>query len=685
VTLAAHGDFETKSVLDLREVALHNYVRHPTTDVWCLSWAIGDMEPEVWTPGQPCPERLRQHIEAGGEFHAWNAPFEMAVWAEIMVKRYGFPPLKPEQVFCVMAKSYAMGLPGALEDAALALGLHVLKDTEGRSLMLRMARPRKVHYRTPESKGVPLWDHNEHDTEWWDEPEKRARLYAYCQQDTRVEREVDKRLMPLSEKERRIWLLDYKINQKGIAVDRPSAEAAIRMAEKLKTKYDAQMADATGGAAQTCNALIPIKQWLNDHGCPVDSLAKQDLADLLPCETLTSEVRRVLTLRQEAAKASTAKFAVMTKIAGGDDRVRNLFQYHGAATGRWAGRKVQAHNLPRDVPPTEIVDRILEHVRNGGHEAIDLIYGSPMTVLSRCLRGFFVPAKGKLLVGGDYSAIEGRGTAWIAGEEWKLKAFRAADAGTGPGIYELGASRILHVPVETIKDPSFERQAYGKVPELALGYQGGVGAFQTMAKTYGVQVTDEEAERIKLEWRALHPKTKATWSALQDAAVDAVRRPGEVFQAGHPSRPVKFKKVGSFLWCLLPSGRALCYPYPKLLPGKFGEQLTYMTVPSPDDKKKGKIIADPHNTATWARVGTYGGSLLENVVQAVCRDLLAEAMLRLDDAGWDVVLHVHDEIVSEEGIMADPQNMTAIMGVVPEWAREFPIAVKCKAMTRYGK
>src|SRR5690606_9535547 len=306
------------------------------------------------------------------------------------------------------------------------------------------------------------------------------RLYEYCKQDVRVERELHKRLMPLSEQERRIWLLDYHINQRGVAIDRPSVEAAISMAETLKADYDRQMAEATGGAVETCSALIPLKEWLAERGLPEprDGLDKQTVVDLMARDDLTPEVRLVLTLRQEAAKASTAKLTPMVKVAGEDDRLRNLFQYHGAATGRWAGRKVQPHNLPRDVPPAEVVERILEHVRNGEHDAIDMIYGSPMSVLSRCLRGFFVPAPGKVLVGGDYSAIEGRGTAWIAGEEWKLAAFRAADAGTGPGIYELTAGKILGIPPEKVNKE--QRQAYGKVPELALGYQGGVGAFQTM-------------------------------------------------------------------------------------------------------------------------------------------------------------------------------------------------------------
>lgn len=683
-----HIDFETRSALDLKEVGLHNYARHSTTDVWCVAWALGDMEPEVIDPrhvNKWGPQFL-DAVRTGGTVVAYNAPFELAIWNEIMVKRYGWPELKPEQTFCTMAQAYAMGLPGNLQDAALAMGLHVLKDTEGRALMLRMARPRSVEY----GRCVDALGEQEVSYVWWDDPERLARLYAYCQQDVRVERELHKRLMPLSEKERRIWLLDYKINQKGVRIDRPVVQAAVNMAEQLKSEFNKEMKEATGGAAETCSSLIPIKQWLSAHGLPEaqDGLDKQVTAELLAREELTPEVRRVLTLRQEASKASTAKFGKMLSLAGDDDRVRNWAQYHGAATGRWAGRGIQPHNLPRDVPPAEVVERILEHVRNGEHEAIDTIYGSPMSMLSRCIRGFFVPAPGKLLVGGDYSAIEGRGGAWFAGEEWKLKVFRDYDAGTGPGVYELMAARILHVPVASIKDPSFERQAYGKVPELFLLYQGGVGAFQQGARTYGVKVDDEKAEEIKVEWRALHPRIKATWYALQDAALNAVRQPGQVFQAGHPKRAAKFRKVGSFLWCLLPSGRALCYPYPKIVPGLYGDQLTYMCVPSPDDKKKGKIIHDPANSATWARVGTYGGSLLENINQGLCRDLLAEAMLRLDAAGFSVALHVHDEIVCEtDELTAGPDAivMTQVVGEVPSWAKDFPVAVKCKARARYGK
>jgi len=669
-----HIDFETRSAVDLREVGLYNYARHPTTDVWCLGYALDDDEAHTLNGAFNLDigivKYLKAHVLTSGVVVAHNAAFELAIWNEIMAPRYGWPPLKPEQTYCTMAQCYAMGLPGGLEDAAMAMGLHVLKDKEGRSLMLRMARPRKVN---PDGTYT-----------WWDEPDKLARLYAYCQQDVRVERELHKRLMPLSEKERRVWLLDYKINQKGIAIDRPSVEAAVTLAENLKAKYDADMSRLTLSAVSTCNALIPLKEWLKGQGFDLPSLAKADVAEILARDDLAPAVRAALELRQEAAKASTAKLTPMLNIAGPDSRLRNLFQYHGAATGRWAGRKVQPHNLPRDVPKAEEVEKILELVRAGDADGIEKAYGSPMKALSRCMRGFFVPAPGKVLVGGDYSAIEGRGGAWFCGEEWKLKAFRDYDAGLGPGIYELTAARILHVPVETIKDPSFERQAYGKVPELFLLYQGGVGAFQTGARAYGIKVDDTKAEQIKKEWRELHPRVVGTWYDLQRAAIAAVQKPGEVFAAGFNGRGAKFKKVGSFLWCLLPSGRALCYPSPKLLPGAYGEQLTYFCVPSADDKKKGRVLADPMNGSNWARVSTYGGSLLENIVQGLCRDLLAEAMLRLDEGGFSVAMHVHDEIVCEEQ-MDRSAEMTRIMTEVPGWAGQFPVAVECVSAERYGK
>lgn len=956
-----HIDFETRGTVDLREVGLHNYARHPDTDVWCMAWAIGEMEPEIWRKGEPLPTPVWRHVEAGLPVYAHNAPFELTIWNNVEAQTFDWPELKPEQTHCTMAMAYAMGLPGNLEDAALAMGLRVLKDAEGRSLMLRMCRPRS-------KPGQPLT--------WWDEEDKLARLYEYCRQDVRVERELHKRLMPLSDKERQVWLLDYQINQRGVMIDVPTAKAAITLADTMKVKYDEQMADATGGAATSCTALAPIKEWLNQQGChkALTGLAKADVTELLADDTLPAAARRVLTLRQEAGKASNAKFNVMVNQAGSDDRLRNLVQYHGAATGRWAGRAVQVHNLPRDMPKAKVVEHVLQLVRDGQHEAIDMIYGPPLSMVSRCMRSFFVAAPGKMLLAADFSNVEGRGAAWFAGEHWKIEAFRAADAKTGPGIYELAYSRMFNVPVESVKNPSEERQVgktclagdtriltdrgiipilevttedkvwdgeewvchqgllpqgvrptirldgaavtpdhliltgqtwkpaaelassefalcqaqetasenlpskalstsqpagfatssfsvravprhirsistiyskgaalaaplvrakklaiggrtFGNTPtlcqattigvdcsvafppasiaatirkivgtrtmvpaastftrpgvktgglssriwwrlkggmtpamnwigstwtkamsratygssvgqstlatgaksarcssaslnlkpvydlanagprrrftiktdtgflivhncELAFGYQGGVGSFHVMGKTYGVKVTDEKADEFKNAWRSAHPKIVSAWYDIQRAAINAVKNPGQVYACGHPGRQAKFKVAGSFLWCLLPSGRAICYPYPKLLEGEYGPQLTYMTNPSPDDRKKGKVIKDPQNSASWARVGTYGGSLFNNIIQGTCRDLLADCMLRLDGLGANIVLHVHDEAVVEvdaDKAEAARQKMQEIMRTPPEWAAGFPLWADCGVMKRYGK
>ena len=672
-----HIDFETRSAVDLREVGLYNYARHPTTDVWCMAWAIGDMEPALIPVAHPDHKSGLApwvgHVRNGGKVYAHNAPFELAIWNNIMVPRYGWPELKPEQTYCTMAMAYAMGLPGSLEDAALAMGIDMKKDIEGRALMLRMCRPRST-------KGG--------DIVWWDDEDKLARLYEYCKQDVRVERELHKRLMPLSDRERQVWLMDYRINQRGVQVDLPSANAAIKLADAMKVRYDNELAEITNGAATSVTALAPLKEWLNEQGChqALAGLAKADVSELLARNDLPAAARAALTVRQEAGKASNAKFNVMALQAGEDGRLHNLVQYHGAATGRWAGRAVQVHNLPRNMPDADVVERILELVRNGEHDAIDAIFGPPLTMVSSCLRSFFTAAPGKRLVAGDFSNVEARGAAWMAGEQWKIEAFIAQDHKTGPDVYRLGASKLLGVAVEAVTPE--QRQSHGKVPDLAFQYQGSVGSGRTMGKTYGVFATDDEWRDRCGVWRAAHPRIVRTWYDIQGAAIRAVENLGNVYECGAAGRQAKFRKVGSFLWCLLPSGRAICYPYPKILQGEFGPQLTYMTLPSPDDRRKGKIVYDPLNSSNWARVSTYGGSLFNNIVQGMCRDILAETMLNMEAAGLPVVLHVHDEAVGEgdEAIAEEKRLvMQQMMRTPPAWAKGFPLWADCKVMVRYGK
>lgn len=670
---ALHCDFETRSILDLKAVGLWNYARHPSTDVWCMAYAQGDAEPSMWLPGQKLSDYFVQYIEQGGKVVAHNAAFELAIWNEIMVPRYRWPRLSPEQTYCTMAQAYAMGLPGGLEDAALALGLSALKDAEGRQLMLRMARPRRMEGDTPI---------------WWDEPEKLARLYAYCQQDVRVEREIEKRVVALSPHERKIWCMDFAINQRGVAVDIPTAKAGVTMVEQIKERAGLELTALTDGEVSAPSALIPMKQWLAKNGVPAAELGldKGLVTAYLDGKTeIPPKARRVLEIRQESGKASVAKLDRMIELAGSDGRIHNIVQYHGAAPGRWAARGVQVHNLIREMPPAKVVDEILGHVRDGALDWIGMAYGPPMQQISSCLRSFFVAPPGKKLIAGDFSGVESRCAAWFVNEAWKIRAFTDSDAKKGPGVYELTASKTLGIPVESIGPYSVERQI-GKVEELAFQYQGGVAAARKFLPPRLKDTPEKTLNQWKLGWRAGHPMIVGGWKALQQAAIAAVQNEGQIFKAGYAERGVQFRKAGSFLWCRLPSGRVLCYPYPKILAGAYGDELTYMTVPN--EGSGTKIIEDVKNANNWSRVSTYGGSLMQTTMEAICRDLLADKMLELTEKGAQIVLHVHDEVVIEVSSAAQEGARAAMQTVMcspSPWAAGFPLKTTCKIMDRYGK
>lgn len=706
-----HIDFETRSAADLKEVGLDNYARDPSTDVWCMAYCVADGPVHVWTPDIRGSDAVL-YVQTGSLVVAHNAAFELAIWNNVMVPRYGWPELKPEQCECTQAMAYAMALPGSLERAAAAVGIKQQKDMAGHRLMLKMCRPKASHKSLDGNKNLDIH-------EWHDGPEDLRRLYDYCKQDVEVERELHKRLVPLSAKERKVFLLDHKINRRGIQVDLPAVKAASEMVLHEQDRLNQAIREATDNFVGFTTEVARITKWVRDRGVAIDGLAKADVLDALDGE-LPDDVRDVLNIRKEAGRSSTAKLNRILTRAGDDGRVRGIFQYHGAGTGRWAGRDIQPHNFPRPTLTPEEVDAAIARLVAGDRDGVDLLYGPPTSVVADCLRGMITAAPGHDLLAGDFANIEGRMLAWLAGEEWKLRAFRDFDAGTGPDIYKLTYSKSFSVPINEVTK---EQRQIGKVMELALGYQGGVGAFQTMAGTYGVQlVTAQEAkeafdgaracggsvwdsvedcrralehyraDHLKTLWREAHPATVKFWYAIEDAAKEACLNPGRLFQV----RDVKYKKVGSFLWCGLPSGRAICYPYPKIIEidtpwGEKKDALTYMTVVSSSAAKKEKIIPDPAAQGDWQRVATYGGKLVENITQACARDVLADAMLRLDDAGFDIVLHVHDEIVIEapameaSGVDHERTAFESRMASAPTWATGLPIAVETWRGKRYRK
>ncbi|HEX8873109.1 MAG TPA: DNA polymerase [Nitrosospira sp.] len=617
---------------------------------------------------EPCIAVNEQILEVlsntpASHWVAHNAQFEWTVINTILARKYGLRPTPIEKFICTMAAGYAMALPGSLDEMSAALGIAEGKDQAGSRLAVQMSKPRRIE------NGQPIW---------WDEPEKQGRLHQYCKQDIRVEREVYQRVRALSTQESHLWHVDIAINQRGVYIDGDAAPTALAIVEREQAVRSIQLWSLTGGAVDGPSQVAKLKTWLEQQGVAMSGLAKQEVIDALVTDTLPAPAREALELRQAFAKTSTAKISRMLQCRGEGGRVRGMLQFHGTGTGRWAGRLIQPQNLPRPTIEQDAIEDILQYCTMydpaTAAEYIRVFYGSPLARIADCLRGLICAAPGHLLYAGDYSNIEGRVLAWLAGEEWKVKAFEAFDAGTGPDLYLLAAARIFHKPVTAYTKKSPERQI-GKVAELALGYQGGVGAFQTMAVTYGVKVSDSEAESIKLAWRGAHPCITQFWYDLEAAAVRAVQNPGLI----SPCRNVSFRIHGSFLWCCLPSGRLLCYPYP---------ELQDILTPWGDMKPQVSYKAVDDTTRQWTRTHTYGGKLAENITQAVARDILAHALIQLHANGWPIVLHVHDEIVAEVQSGGSPrplEEFLAAMKQSPPWAAGLPIAVEGWKGRRYRK
>ncbi len=491
-------------------------------------------------------------------------------------------------------------------------------------------------------------------------------------------RELDKRLLPLSKSEKALWRLDQKINDRGVYCDVPTAKKAIEIVDFERTRLDQQMRDTTSNQVSSCNAHVALKTWINGHdGMEIEGVGKDIVLALLENPDLPATVKAALEVRAEGSKNSVAKLEKMVMGADVDQRVRGCFQYYGAAsTGRWAGRRIQLQNMTRPTIPQKDIEEIIQWIAGNNPEytrkKIDMFHGAPMSRISDCLRGMLMAAPGKKLIACDFSAIEGRVLAWLAGEEKILNVFR----GDGK-IYEYTASQIYGVPINKITkdDP---RRLIGKVATLALGYQGGVKAFQSMAKNYFVKVPEDQAEQIKVAWRERNPNIVQYWYNIERAAIGACQNPGQKFAVGPKDRQVIFLRNGSFLFCRLPSGRAICYPYPKMKVVKtpWGENKDALTYKGEDSFQNYKFV----------RKTAYGGLLTENVTQAVARDLLSEALFRVEAANYPVVMHVHDEAVTEvDQGFGSPRELEEIMCELPAWAKDLPVTASAWTNERYRK
>jgi DNA polymerase len=626
-----HADFETRAVADLVKVGADKYAADEHTDAWCMGYAFNDEPEQIWIKGEPLPERIRKHIESGGLFFAWNAAFELAIWNRVMVPRYGWPELKPEQCRCVMMMAGSMSLPLGLDKCSQALSMKIKKDMQGHRLMLRMSRPRSMD---------PLV--------WWEDTKKLQKLYAYCKQDVKTERAIVKKLRPLRKSEQNLWVRDQQINQRGVPVDLETVDWLIDWCADERKRLNKAMRKVTGGRVRDCSDVAGLAKYAG-----VKSVAKEALKAHIEAEE-DGPVRQALVLRQDFAKTSTKKLEAFQRGTMDDGRMRGIFQFYGAeSTGRWAGRRVQPQNLPRPLcKQAEIERRLEEWDFNSLQDVAD------------CLRAMIAAPEGRVLVCADFSSIEARVLAWLSGSEKVLKAFI-----DGLDLYKIAAEDIYGVDYCSVND---DQRQVGKVACLALGYQGARGAFLAMAAGYGVSLPPGQVDHIVASWRDGNPDIVNYWYKLERAAERCIKSPGRAINVGR----VTFVHKKGHLWCKLPSGRYLCWPRAKI--GR---------VAKPWGSDEGiKYVGENSYTHKVEWLTTYGGKLCENIVQAVARDLLAGSMIRLERAGYPVVLHVHDEVaalVDED--FGSLEEFEEIMAMVPSWAEGLPLGAEGWRGKRYRK
>lgn len=703
-----HLDVETYSTCNLKSAGVYRYAEHESTELLVLSYAFDDEPVRLWIPAASIPSQihyglvaaksgfngrvinvsldvpddLRQHIESGGEIRAHNALFERTVLNGTAGRKVNFPGIKAEQCVCTAAKMAANGLPRALGDAAKALKSQHEKSTEGRITMLQLSQPR----RGKESRYTPE-----------NSPDKFLILYSYNIDDVEAERAIDKMVPDLTPSEQKVYQLDQKINDRGILVDLEAIHNILAVIEEYKGYLAVEMEKATSSfldAGLKPTQRDKIAEWVRANGFPqLCDMQAETVKEIIAGDKAPDNVKRVLQIYSTYNMKAVTKYQAMLDAVCSDGRLRGMFLYHGANTGRWSSLIVQLQNLFRpvikdpDVAIEAFKARSLDWIRTL-YEGVD-----PMRVAASCIRGMLIASPGKDLLFPDFAGIESRVNAWFFGEEWKLQVFRDYDTilgvdekgepiRKGPDAYKVAYARSFNcLPEDVTKD---QRQI-GKVQELALGYEGGVGAFTTMVDTYGIDL-DELAEKaystlpdnaresaewmwekfgqatglshdvyvtcdgLKYLWRQAHPKIKDGWKDLKVAAEQAVQFPGKIFAI--PNQKIMFKVVkfgeNSWLKMRLPSGRQLSYFNPRWIPPKVVKgKDRYGNDVEKEIPGELRYWGIDTKTRQWKEVSSYGGKWDENADQGFSRDLLVAGMFAMEENGYPVIGSVHDEGITE--------------------------------------
>jgi DNA polymerase bacteriophage-type len=654
----AYVDFESRSLVSLKDAGPYVYSQHPSTEVLCFAVKFED---NTITSNNTFLQMLIQDPEV--VFVAHNAQFDRLIFNRFIAET----PISKWR--CTMAKARSHGLPASLEKCAKALNLPIQKDMEGNVIMRKFSNAKN---REPNEDEID-------------------RILEYCITDIDTTILIDRAIPDLHPQEQQIWELDQKINDIGFPVDLETTQFAIHALEKYDKELEDQFHNL--GLEFKPSQRDKVLDWVNENGAEMEDMKKASVTREL--KEVSGDVKETLEIRQEYSKTSCSKLYKLVDTMSSDRRIRGATVYHAATTGRWGGAGVQPQNFPR---PTTDARRVISILRGGSYSLFHRHYPKIKDALASSLRSLIQAEEGKTFLIGDYASIEARVTAWCSGQTDALDIFRA-----GGNLYIEAAKGIFGYDIG--KKTHEMEYMVGKVSILALGYQGGINAFGTMSQTYGLDLepiydllyptaTEREkdlaefcwklydeshpdaddklnkkqglvADIIKQRWRAKNPKTVQFWADVESAAIRAAT--GGRIQCG----PVTFFVKGDFLYCELPSGRCLAYHKPMFQKDSKGVKLTYMTIDSV--------------TKQYVRRKTYGGLLTENIVQAISRDILAGAMLECDAAGFEIILHVHDEIVVEDEFVFNLKTFQDIMEAPPQWGLDIPISVEAFTSRRYKK
>lgn len=646
-------DLETYCELDLRDVGVYRYAEHESFEVLMLAYSF-DNGPFTEEPVkivdyslETTPDELLKALKDPTVIKsAHNASFErtcMAAW-------FGMP-MPPKEWRCTMVDSTRIGLPAALGQVAEVLKLEEQKDKAGTALISYFSKPCKPT-KANEGRTRNLPHHY---------PEKWQQFLDYCKQDVEVERKIRRKInsFPVPQTEQDLWTLDQEINDRGVQLDLLLMEGAVACDIEAKEKAMERAVALTG--LSNPNSPTQMMGWLKEQGAEIPNMRAETI-NLFLEEYTSGPVHEALKLRQELSKSSIKKYGKMQSMVCADERVRGLLQFYGASkTGRWAGRGVQVQNLTKNKMSLSLLNDARELIKQHDFEGLDLLFSeSQQDILSQLVRTCFVAKPGHKFIVSDFSAIEARVIAWFAGEDWRLRVFE-----THGKIYEASASQMFKVPIEEIGKGSPLRQK-GKVSELALGYQGGPGALKNMG-ALDMGIEEKELKPLVDAWRKANPNIVKFWYACNEAALTAVRDDTPV-----TTHRVTFRKDKGFLLIDLPSGRSLSYAKPHIVEGKYGDAVAHFGL---GENKQ------------WGRIEAYGGKWVENIVQAVARDLLAVSMIRLERAGYPIVMHVHDEVVLEVPAEEEDalQVVETVMGQPVSWAPGLPLEADGFETTFYKK